>query len=289
MVQNREINALFQLIDDPDQEVFDTVTNRIISIGRAIIPNLESLWETTEEKRIQERIELIIHQLHFKDLVGEFTIWKDSPTDLLQGALLFCKYTYPELNTAFCLQEIEKIRRNIWLELNSYLTPLEQTGILSGILYNYYNITGNEVNPVAPKEYLLNELLQTKKGNSIAIGLLYQIMCNLLDIPVRVIHIPRQFILAYFETEVNFFGHPKPDTEKIAFYVDPLSGQVYSQQDVENYFKKIGVPAVPSYFKKMDHPQIISFLLHEYAKCFSSPENQYKKDDLLTLASLLDN
>ena len=47
MQENKEILALFHLIDDPDQEVFDSVSHRIVSYGRGIIPNLENLWENT--------------------------------------------------------------------------------------------------------------------------------------------------------------------------------------------------------------------------------------------------
>ena len=38
--------------------------------------------------------------------------------------------------------QLEKIRRNIWLELNNYLTPLEQANVLRNILFSYYQILG---------------------------------------------------------------------------------------------------------------------------------------------------
>ena len=43
MEETREISALMNLIDDPDKEVFETVSNRIVSYGKIIIPNLEHL------------------------------------------------------------------------------------------------------------------------------------------------------------------------------------------------------------------------------------------------------
>ena len=145
MEPTNEISALFTLIDDPDEEVFGVVTNRIVDYGKPIIPNLEHLWETTEDSTIQERIESIIHRLHFSDLSLEFKDWSmaEDP-ELLQGALLVSKFQYPELITAPVLQDIEKLRRNIWLELNNYLTPLEQVSIISGIIYNYTGLKGIE-------------------------------------------------------------------------------------------------------------------------------------------------
>jgi hypothetical protein len=97
LVENKEISALFHLIDDPDDEVYSTVSTRIISFGKAIIPNLENLWENTQDEGIQERIETIIHKLHFRNLTEDFIRWKDGSCELLQGALLSAQYYYPEM------------------------------------------------------------------------------------------------------------------------------------------------------------------------------------------------
>ena len=288
MLENKEISALFHLIDDPDEEVFSTVTERIISHGRAIIPNLENLWENSPDEDIQERIELIIHKLHFRDLVEEFTEWKNGSCELLQGALLVSKYSYPEMIPTTSLQEIEKIRRNVWLELNSYLTPLEQINVMSGILYSYYKLKGNEVSYDIPDDFLLVKLIENKRGNAITNGILYLILCEMLDIPVRAINIPKQFILGYFDVDYNCPSATKQKSEKINFFIDPLNGQVYSHKDVESYFKRISVPPVAAYYRQLDHIKIIQHLLEEFSKCFVDTRNIYKKNDLLFLSRLLD-
>ena len=288
MLENKEISALFHLIDDPDEEVFSTVTDRIISHGRAIIPNLENLWENSPDENVQERIELIIHKLHFRDLVQEITQWKNGSCELLQGALLVSKYCYPEIIATSTLQEIEKIRRNIWLELNSYLTPLEQVNVISGILYSYYKLKGNEVSYDQPDDFLITKLVENKRGNAITNGILYLILCELLDIPVRAINIPKQFILAYFDIDYNFPNPSKQKSEKINFFIDPLNGQVYSHKDVESYFKRISVPPVPSYYRQLNNKRIIQHLLEEFSKCFVDRRNSYKKEDLLYLSKLLE-
>ncbi len=105
MLETREISALFSLIDDPDQEVFNTVSNRIVHYGRGIIPNLENLWENTLSEEVQSRIEMLIHKLHYNDLTRDFTDWKNNPYhDLLFGSLLVAKFHYPDLATAPVLQ-----------------------------------------------------------------------------------------------------------------------------------------------------------------------------------------
>lgn len=290
MEETSEISALFYLIDDPDDDVYSTVSERIVSFGRHIIPNLENLWENTPDGEVQERIEMLIHRLHFRDLTTEFLHWKQQPEqDLLMGALLVSKYQYPDLSVSSLMKEIEKIRRNIWLELNNYLTPLEKTNVITTILYNYYNFKGVEVSYKDPNEFLINKVLDTKKGNSISNGMLYLIMSELLDVPIRAINIPRQFILGFFNGDDSIVQTVTGEAwQQIQFYIDPASGQVFTHKDVENYFRKISVPPTASYFKPLSNQRIVQHLLEELSKCFDNEKNRYKQRELLELASLLE-
>ena len=179
MEETNEISALFKLIDDPDEEIFGAVSDKIIHLGKPIIPNLEHLWETTPDEHIQERIELIIHRLHFRDLTEDFRQWAlAGHHDLLVGALLVAKFQFPDLTTSPVLLEVEKIRRNIWLELNNYLTPLEQVRIVTGILYSYYNLKGTEIAYTDINEFLINKVIESKRGNQLSNGILYLILCE---------------------------------------------------------------------------------------------------------------
>lgn len=288
MEETKEISALLTLIDDPDEEVFGAVTNRIIGFGRTIIPNLEHLWETTPDEQIQDRIELIIHRLHYTDLSEDFRQWNLSGHhDLLIGSLLVCKFQYPELSTSPALVEIEKMRRNIWLELNNYLTPLEQVRIVTGILYSYYSLKGTEVAYADVNEFLLHKVLESKRGNQLTNGILYLIICELLDIPVKAVGIPKQFVLAYFKP-----GYTSETTNdylnKIEFFIDPSNGMVFTHKDIESYFKRISVPPVNAYFKPLSNKSVIQYLLEETSKCFDNEKYFYKKEELLSLTKLLD-
>jgi regulator of sirC expression with transglutaminase-like and TPR domain len=288
MENNKEISALFLLIDDPDEEVFDAVSQKIVDYGKPIIPNLEQLWETTPDELTQLRIELLIHRLHYRDLTEDFRQWNISGHhDLMLGALLACKFQYPDLSTTPVLQEIEKVRRNIWLELNNYLTPLEQINIVTSILYSYYGLKGNETNYKEPNEFLLHKTLEAKRGNQISNGILYLMLCELLDIPVRAINIPKQFIIAYFKPGYSEENLPNP-FHKIEFFIDPTSGQVFTHQDVDNYFKRISVPPVGAYFKPQPNKKVIRQLLEEFSKCFTADKEMYKQKELMELALLLD-
>ncbi|HVW61618.1 MAG TPA: transglutaminase family protein, partial [Puia sp.] len=203
------------------------------------------------------------------------------------AALLISKFQYPDLVTTPVLQEVEKLRRNIWLELNSYLTPLEQVNVLTSILYNYYGLKGTEVAYQQPEEFLINKLIETKRGNSITNGILYLLLSELLDISVKAINIPRQFVLAYIKPTYDENPERLSPQQRIEFFIDPMSGQVFSHKDVDSYFKRVSVPPVASYFKPLSHNRIIQSALEEFSKCFDDERNAYKKNELLDLAKLL--
>ncbi|MBK6936067.1 MAG: transglutaminase family protein [Chitinophagaceae bacterium] len=288
METTNEITALFNLLDDPDEEVFGLVSGKIINYGKSIIPNLEHLWETVPDETIQTRVEILIHRLYYNDLKEDFSQWAAAgQQDLASGAMLSCKFQYPEMSTTPVLQEIEKIRRNIWLELNNYLTPLEQIKIVTSILFSYYGLKGKETSYTTANEFLLNKTLDTKTGNQVSNGILYLLLCEQLDIPVKAIRIPKQFILGYFKHTHHDDGFFE-EGNKIEFFIDPTAGHVFTQQDVDSYFKRIAVPQVPSYYKPLQNKQVIQMLLTELSKCFTTERDKHKKNELEELTALLD-
>lgn len=289
MIENKEIKALLHLIDDPDEDVYETVSERLLSFGRDIIPNLENLWETIGNTETQERIEWLIHRVHLRDLTASVIEWKNGDADLLEGALLVASYHYPDIQENETRQHIEKLRRNIWLELNNYLTPIEKINVFNSIFYSYYKIQGVETNYENPDYFLINKVLESKKGNAIGNGIIYLILCEMLDISVKAIQIPKQFILAYIDEQYPLLNPARNSSEKIQFYIDPFSGQMYSHKDIESYFKRVSVPPVNSYFRARNNRQVIRFLLEELAKCYDNKRNNYKMKELMTLAELLDD
>ena len=164
---------------------------------------------------------------------------------------------------------------------------MEQVNVLTSILYNYFNLRGTEVAYQQPEEFLINKQLEAKRGNTIANGILYLILSELLDVPVRAINIPRQFVLGYFKSDYDFSRHTENPMYKTEFFIDPLSGQVFTHKDVENYFKRINVPPVASYFKPLSNKRVIQTLLEEFAKCFDDEKSKYKQLELLALAEIL--
>jgi regulator of sirC expression with transglutaminase-like and TPR domain len=290
LLPQKEIQALFQLIDDPDFEVFDTVANQILNYGKEIIPSLEHLWETTEDEEVQDRIAQLIHRVHFQDVQNELKAWAEveSP-EVLRGAIIVAKYQYPELNIPFLLTQFDQIRRNLWLELNNYLTPIEKVNTFNGILYNYYKLQGHELSERHTDHFFINRALESKQGNVFTFGVLYVALAELLDIPIFAVAIPRQFLLAYIDTLQHFYTKGNDALRQISFFIDPMNGMIYTQNDVEFYLNKVKADATnPKFYRAQSSVSIIYRMLEELHLCYGHKNEEEKADEIKLLMNILE-
>ena len=288
MGKDTKITALLTLIDDPDHEVFDTVAEKLVNYGRAIIPSLEELWENTEDEAVQERIETLIHRVHFQDLQEEFYEWRQSRRpELLRGAVLVAKLHFPDLNVGAILSQFDQMRRNIWLELNNYLTPLEQVNVFNSILYNYYKLQGHELTEREPKHFFINQVLESKQGNAYSIGVLYLSLCELLDIPIFAVDLPRQFVFAYLDSLQSFISPDAHQVQQVQFYIDPLNGMVYTQTDVDAYLRKMNASARDYYPTPVQPLKIIYKMLEELMLCYRYRQEDDKAEEVELLMKII--
>lgn len=278
------------LVDDPDREVFETVAARLLHYGKEIIPNLEALWETTEDEQVQYRIENLIHRALFTELQHDFAAWAKEPApSLFKGAVLVAQYRYPELNMQLLLKQLDQMRRNIWLELNYYLTPLEQINVINSILYNYYKLQGHEITERDPNLFFINSTLESKQGNAFSLGIIYLALCELLDIPIFAVGLPRQFVIAYFDTQYHFLTPDTEPVQTIQFYIDPVNGMVYTQNDVEVYLKKIRAGHEEQYFQPLSNREVIARMLEEMALTYEYANEEEKAREMQQLIAVLRN
>src|SRR4051812_29926422 len=117
-----ELNALIRLLDDTDEEVFSHISTKLITYGPSVIPVLETAWSGSLDLLMQSRIEQIIHQIQIGVLQKELSNWaRTENNDVLTGAILLARYQYPDLNEVKVRDQIDKIKRDAWLELNDEL------------------------------------------------------------------------------------------------------------------------------------------------------------------------
>ena len=277
-MSDKELKALIDLLDDPDNAVFDEIKNKLISIGNDVIPYLEDAWETSLDVLRQERIENIIHHLQFEEVKKALTDWKNAPEqDLIQGAIIVAKYQYPDIDEEIIHKTINQLKQDTWLELNENLTALEQINVLNRIFFEIHGFHGNTKNINSPKNSFINNVIESKSGNPITLGIVYLAVCKLLHIPVYGVNVPAHFVLAYSE---------KPND--ILFYINLFNkGTIFSKYDIDNFLAQLKLSPKASYYIPCDNLTIIQRLVQHLVFTYDNLGYLDKKQELEELYAIL--
>ena len=289
MANNESILALINLIDDPDESIYEHVHDRLLSYGAEAIPYLENSWEDQDFGLLfQNRIESLIHEIQFEETKRKLNKWKDSSTkDLLTGAIIVAQYQYPGLDEAQLKAQIEEIQKSVWLEINNKQTALEIVRIINKVFFGMYHFQGNAKTFHSPLNSYINTVLETKKGNPLSLSLIYSIIAQNLNIPIYGVNLPNHFILAYMdEYAVNQFL-PENNDFGVLFYINPFSkGSIFGTDEIKEFLDGINIPHSRDYFEPCSNTSIIKRMLTNLIASFQEVGNSEKVNELIELREL---
>ncbi|NBC83593.1 MAG: hypothetical protein GVY19_09445 [Bacteroidetes bacterium] len=256
-MMNQEVKALITLLDDPSLEVYSPVEDKLLSSGIDAIPELEKAWETTLDEQLQGRIETIIQKIQFNFTKNNFNNWLETgAVNLLEGAFLVSQFQYPEITYKEIDDHIERITKDVWLEINNNLTALEKVKILNYILFELHKYNRNTLNYYSPQNSFINQVIESKKGNPISLAIIYSVVANRLGMPVYGVNLPKNFILAYVDEYRDYQKNIKQDD--ILFYINPYNkGAVLGKKEIDYFLKHQKIEPDTNYYIPCSHEDII--------------------------------
>lgn len=283
-----EIQALIQLLDDDDKEVFRHVHEKLISYGIEIIPALEQAWTSELNPAAHHRLESIIQEIHFSSLETEWEEWSNiEKPDLFTGTFLIAKYHYPDIDIEDVKRKITKLKQSIWLELNYNQTPLEQIQIFNQVFYGYHSFKGVQTTSDY-QDFCINNVIDLKKGSPILIGILYQILANELNLPVYGVNLIRHYILAFCKKMIFEFHIEELLEREIMFYINPINrGSIFSRNEIKDYLVKLKADSKQKYFIPAGNTEIIKELLQYLTDIYYSQNREKRVSDFKRLGEYL--
>ena len=287
-IENKELGALISLMDEPNEEIYGAIKQRIFGYGTLAVPLLESAWENSFDPVIQHRIEDLVHHIQLDDLKHGLKEWSQFySNDLLRGYMLVSRYQYPDMKQEEVIKTIGQISQDVWLEINSNLTGLEKVKVINHILFDIHKFSGNVSGSKSPDSHYITNLLETHKGSSLSVGILYIIISQSLKIPVYGVDLPRHFVLAY----MNAFTPDKSElsTNDVLFYLNPFNkGAVFTRNEIELFIKQLSLEKKPEYFKPCDNRIIIRRLINELIYMYDQSGNKRKSAELKELLDVIE-
>lgn len=286
-MDSKELNALIALIDDPDSEVFNAISAKIIAQGSSVVSLLERTWESSANELVQRRIESLIHSIQLNITMDCLSKWVETgASDLLEGAFYLSLYQYPDIQFSKIEKTIDTIRKDVWLELNDNLTALEKVKILNHIIYDLHGFTSNTTNFFAPQNQFINQVIETKKGGPITLAILYSSIAQRLGLPIYPVNLPKNFILAYkdrFKSTTS--DNPK---DSILFYINPFNkGSVLGRREIEHFLNQQSAEQRDEYFLPCSNKTTMSQLITSLSYSYEKTGSKDKVNDLSLIMRIL--
>lgn len=284
-----DLISKIKLLDDPDENIYQSIRDSIISDGLDAIPLLEETWGNEPNPLIQERIEEIVKTIQFRHLKAQFFDWKQSGAkDIIYGAYLVAKYIYADLQWATIETSINKIKKDIWIELNQNLTALEKVKLLNFIVFDIYGFNVTTLNPYSPQNYFINHVLDTKKGNDLALCVLYTGIAQRLNIPIFGVNLPNNYIVCYVDQLSAFEAFGDTTDNDVLFYITPRGkGTVFGRKEIDYFLQQAKIEPKKEYYSPMSNLDFIVEMLKQLIISYTEMGYIEKSDDLNEIIHLL--
>lgn len=291
MINEKSVQALIKLIDDPDDHIFEHVRCELKSYGQDAIPYLEDSWESQDFGLLfQHRIEQIVHEIQFENSKQELTDWKNSvEKDLLTGAIIVAKYQYPGLKAEQIYKEIEKIKKDIWLEINLQQTAFEKIKTFNKVFYEIHHFKGNTQAFHSPLNSFINTVLETKKGNPLTLSLIYSVIAQQLDIPVYGVNLPNHFVVCYMDKDKIQLMMDEKSKYGVLFYINTYSkGTIFYENDIVQFLAQLKVTPERNHFEPCSNSVMIQRMITNLIASFQQVGNAEKVEELTELRSVFE-
>jgi hypothetical protein len=191
-MDDKKLQALIALLDDPDETVFSMVQSEIMKEDASIVSELEHIWETTLDEFLQNRIENLIQQIQLNDTKNKIRNWaKQEQIDLFDGFFLISRYQYPDLKRKIIQMQIDEIATQAKAQITNQMTSLEKITVLNYVFYDVLKFSINHSNLSSPQNCFINQVLESKKGNPVSLSILYALVARAISLPVFFIDFPK--------------------------------------------------------------------------------------------------
>lgn len=284
-MNEKEINSLIRLLDDPDMEIFQHVEEKLSTLGPSVIGLLEKQWEKSFDALEQTRIENLIHKIQYKQVTEDLQKWyKDGGHNLLEGLLIVNRYQYPTIDTQKLREQINEMHQLVLENKSDEVDPNDFVALINDVLYFKLGFSGNTSNYHDPQNSYLSQVLESRKGNPLLLACIYLLIAERMGLPIYGINLPKHFILGYAAQP----GQLLVVHEDILFYINAFNGgQIITQGDVLSYLRQLSLPIDEQYMMPCTNLDIIIRLLHNLQSAYEKLGQEQKAMDITRLINIL--
>jgi regulator of sirC expression with transglutaminase-like and TPR domain len=207
MINDRELWALFTLLDDPQPIVYDAVRARLRALGDETIGALRTLSLANHDlhrHEIQEIADVIRFETAVRRIAAlDFASRAD--TALEDGVFLLARYGHPDAVEDGYRRRLDEMARDVRILAGARATSLELTMRLRGYLFADLGFAGNRDDYYNPDNSYMNKVIDFRRGIPITLSALMLLIGKRLHLPLHGIGMPMHFLVRFDDGSRSFF------------------------------------------------------------------------------------
>lgn len=276
MTDMLNIESLIDLFDDNDRVVAAAVDKKIKEGGSEMLDTLLEIASNTKDVSRQNLIkERFLHYSAESSLEQIKSYAEQCATDeasLTEGAYLVSTLMSPGYKRADFYDQLIPLIGEVMSETSQEKTMVENMRIFNHIFYYRYLFKAADPFTFTESSLLLLNVIKERKGNAIALSLLYFAVAQAGGLPIYPMCFKGGFVPVCVENG------------KILFYLNVFhEGEIFLENNLSEIFKAQGLNVSPDEFEIKKDATILSIYLELLYFFYDQQGNKYKTD-LLTRA-----
>ena len=283
------MQSLISLVDDRDEGVFDLIREQILGYGDAILPYLNDAYDESDNDLLSSRLKLLIAQITLLKARQDIREWKNNNSrNLYEGLIILAKFQYPRLDVETITRTINRIRQELWLEINDNMTALEKVRVLNHLFFDIHMFRGDSKDFFAPENSFINDVIIRKKGNPLTLSSIYSIVAQSVNIPIYGVNMPNHYIVCYTD---RLYTQPLTDVQinDILFYINPFNrGEIFSLKEMRHFLTGMKIMPRDTYLLPCSNVVTVQRSINNLINIYENLGDVEKADAFRSIAAELE-
>ena len=200
--------ALLRLLDDTSPAVRKALLAHFTHLGEPAREFLEATTYSTN-RLVARHAAWYLDELRFNDPVAEFRGFIRSLNyELETGSLLLARTVNPDLDITACCVTLDTIAHRCRELTPEPATPREKCRVLNRVLFHEWGFRGNLEHYTDPRNSLLDQVLERRKGIPLTLSTVYLLVAGRLGLELEPVGLPGHFLVGCFLEDEPFFIDP---------------------------------------------------------------------------------
>ncbi|MFV0346650.1 MAG: transglutaminase family protein [Bacteroidales bacterium] len=239
-MNNATLLNITDLLKNCDEETFELIVKQFKKDKDArTASRLKNMWFNSRDLDVKHKLEKLISALQYKEIEVDIKQWLLSEDkDLMELLLTINKVEYKLDDQSYIVKNFERLKQDIWLELNESLTPLEQFSVMSHMLFKEYGFVVDDGKANIMGNYL-STVLEYRRGGIFMMSILYLITARNLGLNVSFVDYVDYPLLAYVDLDIARMTYSDDNYSPIIFYINLADeGKIVTREQMTKHLNE---------------------------------------------------